>query len=179
MTRDPLQAEREHLAGMLEAIQRGAHFLHTSDRKIDWPLAGEALARDKKDPERFETLSAINERFAKLQDQLGAAMRHAAMLAGEPSDAFLKVLSFFAKNGVIDSIETWQLIRTSRNLAAHEYRTDYGMIAEHFNALHDMIPILLGSAARFARYCRDSLGVGPAQGDFVAEFAAAVRERQA
>jgi hypothetical protein len=55
----------------------------------------------------FEAMAAINERFAKLQDTLGAAMRHACILAGEPVDCFLKVLSFFMKkSGVLESVES-------------------------------------------------------------------------
>ena len=75
-----LEAERQYLSSLLEAIQRCVYFLHASDRKIPWPLDEGALAGRKKDEALFETLSAINERFAKLQDTLGAAMRHAAML---------------------------------------------------------------------------------------------------
>jgi len=40
----------------------------------------------KKDNDLFEALAAINERFAKLQDTLGSAMRHSLLLSGEPAD---------------------------------------------------------------------------------------------
>ena len=69
-----------------------------------------------KDIALFELLAAINERFAKLQDTLGAAMRHATVLSGEPSNTFLKVMSFYEKAGVLVSITAWQLCRTTRNL---------------------------------------------------------------
>lgn len=39
----------------------------------------------------------MNERFAKLQNTLGAALRHAALLAGEATDTFLPTLAFYAK----------------------------------------------------------------------------------
>lgn len=39
------------------------------------------------------------------------------------------------KQGVVTSIESWQLARTARNLAAHDYETDYDKVAEHFNTL--------------------------------------------
>ena len=130
-----LQAERDHLAGLLEAIQRCVFFLEASSRKMAWPLTPDFLEEHKKDVELFESLAAINERFAKLQDTLGAAMRHTALLAGEPNDTFLKVLSFFEKVGVLESAMSWQLLRTTRNLAAHGYETEYAEIAAHFNAL--------------------------------------------
>ena len=56
MNMTSLTAEREHLANLLEATQRC--------KVVDL----------------FESLAAFNERFAKLQDTLGAAMRHGALL---------------------------------------------------------------------------------------------------
>ncbi len=64
-----LSSQKQHLAELLEAIQRCVYFL---------------------DVVLFEAMAAINERFAKLQDTLGAAMRHACILSGEPADSFLK-----------------------------------------------------------------------------------------
>lgn len=92
-----LDAERQYLSSLLEAIQRCVYFLHASDSKIAWPLDSETLQCRKKDQALFESLAAINERFSKLQDTLAAAMRHAALLMGEPTDSFLKVLSFYEK----------------------------------------------------------------------------------
>ena len=166
MSGTALEAERQHLAELLEAIQRCLFFLDASVQKTPWPLTKEHLENHKKDVALFESLSSINERFSKLQDTLGAAMRHATILSGEPSDTFLKVLSFYAKAGIIESIESWQLCRTTRNLAAHDYGIDYAEIAEHFNALHALIPVLQGNAGRFLLYCHESLGVNPAQGGF-------------
>ena len=68
MVDDILDAERQYLSRLLEAIQRCVYFFHASDSKISWPLEGHALTARKKDEELFESLSAINERFAKLQD---------------------------------------------------------------------------------------------------------------
>ena len=167
-----LEAEKAHLAGLLEAIQRCVYFLEASDRKHQWPLVAEDLAKNKKNVALFESLAAINERFAKLQDTLGSAMRHAALLAGERQDTFLKILVFYEKVGVLDSVAIWQLCRTTRNLAAHDYETDYAEIARHFNALHTLIPELYGNAIRFLDYCQGNLGILPVHGYFSDEFAA-------
>ncbi len=175
MNSPALETERAHLAGLIEAIQRCVYFLDASDRKHAWPLAAENLARNNKDVALFESLAAINERFAKLQDTLGAAMRHGALLAGEPSDTFLKVLAFYEKIGVLDSVAAWQLCRTTRNLAAHDYETDYAGIADHFNSLHTLIPDLYGSGGLFLVFCQEALGIQPVHGDFKDEFAAIVR----
>ncbi|HQS99164.1 MAG: hypothetical protein B7Y26_11635 [Hydrogenophilales bacterium 16-64-46] len=176
MSNDTLHAERMHLAGLLEAIQRCVYFLNASDEKHAWPLTAAALEQNKKSIDLFESLAAINERFAKLQDTLGAAMRHSVLLSGETGETFLKVLAFYEKTGVIDSIASWQLCRATRNLAAHDYGTDYAEVAEHFNALHSLIPILYGDAHRFVAYCRDTLEASPLRTDFDSEFSAITRD---
>lgn len=170
MSRDLLEAERGHLSNLLEAIQRCVFFLHESESKHVWPLDGSHLANHKKDVAVFESLAAINERFAKLQDTLAAAMRHSALLMGESTDSFLKVLALFEKLGVIESTADWQRGRAARNLAAHDYETDYDDIAEHFNALHELTPMLYGAARRLTDACWQTLQIGPVSADFSTEF---------
>jgi len=171
-----LDAEKAHLSNLLEAIQRCTYFLHAASVKPVWPLQAEELQRRKKDEALFEALSAFNERFAKLQDTLGAAMRHACILLGESTESFLKVLAYYEKENVIDSIESWQALRTVRNLAAHSYETDYSVIADHFNTLHEMLPGLYRIAALFNEHCAAKLGIEPAEKDFDDEFHKITRE---
>ncbi|MCL7941696.1 hypothetical protein M8009_15510 [Halomonas sp. ATCH28] len=170
MTLDILDEQRHHLAQLLEAIQRCAWFLHQSEAKIDWAIDPEWLTKHKKDVDLFETLAAINERFAKLQDSLASAMRHSALLAGESSDSFLKVLAFFEKQGVIDSTSDWQRCRAVRNMAAHEYATNYAEIAEHFNLLNELTESLFQASRRLIAWSTDQLGIAPASQDFSPEF---------
>lgn len=165
-----LEAEKKHLSEYLEAIQRCVFFLHGSVQKISWPLTDNYLIEHKKDVQLFESLSSVNERFSKLQDTLGAAMRHATILSGEPNDTFLKVLAFYEKIEVIDSVDSWQLCRTTRNLAAHDYGIDYAKIAEHFNSLHELIPLLYKYARRFVNYCQENLDIAPVPGYFDKDF---------
>ncbi len=174
-----LNAEKLHLAELLEAIQRCVYFLDASSRKLTWPLTKEQLETQKKDVMLFEAMAAINERFAKLQDTLGAAMRHACILAGEPTDSFLKVLSFYEKSGVLESVASWQLCRTARNLAAHDYEIEYAEIADHFNSLKTLTPLLYISAVNFLSYCQGTLGIEPKQADFSTEFMSIVKTKQA
>ena len=170
MNINSLSAEREHLANLLEAVQRCAHFLHASSSKVTWPLDGNDLKKRQKDLALFEALAAFNERFAKLQDTLGAAMRHSALLMSESNTPFLKVLALFEKLGVVDSIDSWQMCRTARNLAAHDYETDYALIAEHFNELQTLQPVLVRAASRLLVLCAQSLSIFPATADFEIEF---------
>ena len=170
MSETLLDAERDHLASLLEAVQRCVYFLDAAARKLDWPLAGATLAARKKDTALFETLAAINERFAKLQDTVGAAMRHALPLLGESADSFLKVLVIYEKAGVVASVADWQLCRTARNLAAHEYEIRHDEIAAHFNALHGQLPFLYATARNLVALCAGALAVVPASADYAAEF---------
>ena len=165
-----LEDQRRHLAGLLEAIERCVYFLDASTRDVPWPLTGQYLDLHKKDNPLYEALAAVNERFAKLQDTLGSAMRHSLVLSGEQADSFIKILAMFEKLGVLDSIEAWQLARTARNLAAHDYETDDDKVALHFNALQELTPGLFAVARRFVDYCASSLNVHPLSADFEPEF---------
>ena len=91
-------------------------------------------------------------------------------LSGEQAESFLKVLAIFEKLGVVNSIDDWQTARSARNLAAHDYETDYQIVAEHFNTLHALQPDLYRVAARFVRYCETELHVQPSSSDFSIEF---------
>ena len=161
---------KQHLAALLDAIHRCVYFLEAADTGVIWPLEANHLATHKKDTALFGNLAAINERFAKLQDTLGAAMRHAMPLLGEDADTFIRVLAYYEKVGIIDSASEWQTTRTARNLAAHAYELDYAMIANHFNTLHSLRPYLYRAANRFQHYCKDCLELVPSSGDFSAEF---------
>jgi len=92
------------------------------------------LQQRKKDADLFEALVAFNERFSKLQDTLGSAMR------------------------------------SVRNLAAHSYETDYAVIAEHFNTLHALLPVLFKTTQLFVSHCQIRLDIAPTHDDFDREF---------
>ena len=167
-----LQAEREHLANLPEAVQRCAYFLDSSSSSVQWPLHGPALKLKlkQKDEPLFQALAAFNERFAKLQDTLAAAMRHSALLMGQATAPFLRVLALFVKLQVIDSVERRQVCRTARNMAAHDYKISYILIAEYFNGLHSLQPVLVDAAARLLRLCAQTLDVRPTTANFEVEF---------
>lgn len=165
-----IKAEKAHLAQLLEAIQRCVYFLNAATQKLPFPLQGQELERRKKEEILFEALSAFNERFSKLQDTLAAAMRHAYLLSAEKADSFLKILSFYEKHDVIESIEVWQLLRTARNLAAHDYETDYEQIANHFNTLYELSDVLYQTARKFIEFCESHLLIKPETADFTIEF---------
>ena len=57
----PLDAEKNHLSGLLEAIQRCVYFLDASSQTLQWPITGSHLAYNKKDKELFEIVSKYKE----------------------------------------------------------------------------------------------------------------------
>ncbi len=77
MSRQALDAERAHLAGLLEAIKRCVYFPNASSRQ-SWPLGRDQLAQRRKDVDLFESLAAMNERFAKLQTLIPGLYANAA-----------------------------------------------------------------------------------------------------
>jgi hypothetical protein len=165
-----LQNAKQHLSNLLVAVERCVYFMDGSAKRIDWPINPEKLSSHSKDIDLFEAMSAVNERFAKLQDTLASAMRHAAILAGEPTDTFLRVLAFFEKIDVLSSSEDWAAMRAFRNLAAHEYEISYIDIANHFNSLKELIPQLYRTAQAFSTYCRHELNISAASKDFTPDF---------
>jgi len=170
MSGDPLSLEKQHLAGLLEAVQRCVYFLEGLDSRLSFPLVVEVLSSRCKYRELVDSLAALNERFSKLQDTCAGVMRHAAILSAERTDTFLAVLSFYEKVGVIDSVDGWQRIRMIRNIASHDYETSYDEIAEHFNTLHSSIPQLLTTGVRLVDFCKQSLAIAPNEGAFSADY---------
>jgi hypothetical protein len=154
-----LEEGRGHLAGLLEASQRCAWHLCASADRVPWPVTEKELAARSMDLALFEPLAAVNERFGKLQDLLGGTMRHLGVLCGEDTSTFLRVLSFCAKEGIIESVEEWQACRALRNRAAHDYGTNYAATAGHFNALHAQIPVLIGVTLRLTDYAFQTMGI--------------------
>jgi hypothetical protein len=176
VTAPSLQTEPLHLARLLEAVQHCAFHMDASARKLPWPQAGDEGHRHRKDIKFFETMAAFNERFAELQGTLGAVMRHAALLMGDPTSPFLRVLPLFEKLGVIESVAARQLGRTARNLAAYDYDTESAAGTIHFNALNAPQPSGLAQAQRLSGVCASELDIRAATDDFTAEFNAVQAE---
>lgn len=150
---------KQHLAEKLEAIERNIYFLTETLKRLKFPLDDAFLSKNKDDVDLFIKLSALNERFSKLQDILASAMRHCAFSLKQKDEYFLKILAFFEKNGVVQSTQRWEKYRDARNLAAHEYKVDYLEIAQHFNQLNKLTPYIVADAQRFISFCKTELNL--------------------
>ena len=54
------------------------------------------------------------------------------------------------------------------------YDTDYDKVAEHFNTLHELKPILTAAARNFVRYCEKERNIKPENGSFDKDFSQVV-----
>lgn len=57
-----------------------------------------------------------------------------------------------------------------RHLAAHEYGTNYATIADHFNAVNDIVPSLYKIDGNFSCFCNDNLQIAPSTNKFSQDF---------
>jgi hypothetical protein len=60
-------------------------------------------------------------------------------------------------------------------MAAHDYETDYSLIAEHFNVLSELTPMLFVTAGHLVEICNNELELSAEPGDFNDEFATLLR----
>jgi len=128
-----------------EALSRLRQGLLYTESRIPWPITNTQSCN----AEILERLSAFSERFAKMQDVLASAMRHALLLQGENLLTFTDVLAIMEKLGIIEDQQEWINIRLLRNKAAHDYSIDGDHQSEYFNSLHAQLPALLGMTERF------------------------------
>ena len=141
----PNQEALEILQEKWEALDRIRRGLLFTESRLKWPIPN----TDSCDPETLEKLSAFTERFAKLQDVLAGAMRHAIILQGENPLTFADVLAVMEKLEIVEDQQIWIGIRLLRNKAAHEYTIDGEFQAEYFNTLHSQLPALLEMTGKF------------------------------
>jgi hypothetical protein len=98
MSLDVLEAERRHLANLLEAIQRSVFFLHETESKLDWPLDGARLAGRKKDiAERFNAVHDLTAMLWAVARRLVDTCRHALHIEPASADFSTEFVSITAQ----------------------------------------------------------------------------------
>lgn len=138
-------------------MERLLHHLDYSRRQLAFPLA----SVDALDDAVLESVSALVERFGKLQDLLGNVFREVLLLSGEDATDMNDVLSRLEKIGVIASGDDWRALRALRNLGTHDYDHDDRRKTAFVNELGVLSPLLTEAAAGTLRYCREKLGLAP------------------
>lgn len=146
---------KAHLARKLGAIRRLMRHLEYSRNRLAYPIS----SVDILDEAELESVSALVERFGKLQDLLGNVFREMLVLSGEDATDMNDVLSRLEKVGVLDSADDWRALRTLRNLGAHDYDVnDLGKSA-FVNEVAKQAAKLDSIAGQVLVYCRDKLNI--------------------
>lgn len=99
------------------------------------------------------------------------------LLVGEHGDTFLRVPSFYEKVGGSNPFLHGSFAALRAIWQPTIMKPNYAGIAEHFNLLHELIFRLYEDAARFLRYCQDTLGVTPVCGGGGDDFSVIVLGR--
>jgi hypothetical protein len=151
---DQLYAQKRNLlADRLHAVERLTDHLRFSLDRNAYPLA----SLGELDPVRLESVSALIERFGKLQDLLTGIFRELVILSGEEAYDMNRVFARMEKLGILTSAEGWRAMRVLRNLGAHEYDTDDTGKTRFVNALAADAPELIAIAERARRYAQANL----------------------
>lgn len=149
-------AERKaHLARKLGAISRMTEHLNYSRSRLPYPLVS---VNTLSEPE-LESVSALVERFGKLQDLLGNVFREMLFLSGEDATDMNDVLSRLEKLGILDSADDWRALRSLRNLGAHDYDDDDAVKSEFINEIAAQSLKLNQIAMRITAYCLEKLNL--------------------
>lgn len=147
-------AERRGLLGeKLVIVERLSGHLAFSLSRLPYPLA----SLDTLEPVSLESVSALVERFGKLQDLLSGVFREIAVLSGEDASDMNRVFARMEKLGILASAEQWRAMRVLRNLGAHEYDPSDGGRTRFINALAADAPELMAIAARSADYAKKKM----------------------
>ena len=153
-----LSTRRNLLAKKLTAILRMRHHLDFSLHRLVFPLS----SVDGLDDPALESVSALIDRFGKLQDMLGNVFREILLLSGEDVTDMNDFLSRLEKLAVLDSADDWRALRALRNLGAHDYDEDDQRKTDFINELAAQSAMLLKAVERVLAYCSGKLGLRPA-----------------
>lgn len=106
------------------------------------------------DPAASERVSAIVDRFCKLQDQLAGAMRHAHAMLGEKNRSFQDVVTWAVAQRILPDQEAWLELRSLRNRLTHEYDLASNDLPELVAMIRQTTTILTETSTRFAGLSR-------------------------
>lgn len=130
---------QKHLENITTQLQKALEYLEYSFKKVS-SLPDKPAELDQESLETWESFTA---RFARVADIFMAKYLRARILEEDP--AFRGTMRDFvntgAKIGIIDDVEKWMVIRSLRNISAHEYSE--GELREFFLQLKKYTPSLL------------------------------------
>ena len=90
-------------------------------------------------------LDSIAYRYLKTQSILGEKVFREILEFGEfntQNKSFIEILAELQKEGILENINEWQLLREIRNSISHDYPYDESEIIEAINLLYEKIEVL-------------------------------------
>ena len=145
------------IAQKLEHLYRMEAYLDYSVGRVNQILPISDISRLS--PEQHESLAAFRVRFGEFQEHLGKTMRAVALEEEADADRFGSVLAFMEKIGIVDSAETWKVIRELRNSINHEYEEDSQRLGRFFEELVKSAPLIIGYFRNLKMFCRNAYGI--------------------
>lgn len=122
--------------------------------KHKFPISGEQIKQLT--DEEIETFELFTNRFAKLQDFLGAKLYPLFLeLSGEDPKkmTFIDIINRLEQLGIIESAIEWKLIRNARNHISHEYPEHPELLATHINTAYEFSPKLINYFNKIIAAC--------------------------
>lgn len=128
-----------------------AHLMDTDRRLfVNFPTEEEAR-RIEVDPILAERLDAFVSRFGRLQDTVGDKLLPALLAAqAEKLGSAIENLDRAEKLGLIESADTWLVMRKLRNQIVHEHIEDLAVLSSALRGGHDFVPHLVAASRRCA-----------------------------
>ena len=93
----------------------------------------------------FRTFDTIAYRYIKTQSILGEKLFREILEYAEfdtQNKSFIEILSELQKEGILEDIEEWKILREIRNSISHDYPYDEEEIIEAINFLYEKLSVL-------------------------------------
>jgi len=93
----------------------------------------------------FRTFDTIAYRYIKTQSILGEKLFREILEYAEfdtQNKSFIEILSELQKEGILEDIEEWKILREIRNSISHDYPYDEDDIIEAINFLYEKLSVL-------------------------------------
>ena len=130
-------------------VREVEHLRGTNLRLFTCPFDEQRVDSLNKDVALSEQVDAFVSRFGRLQDTVGDKLLPSYLSGlGERTGAVLDNLTKAERLGLIESAETWLILRSLRNQMVHEYMEDRQILADALNAGHRHVETLCGDAER-------------------------------
>lgn len=144
----PLAQQKQLLEDRICILQRlEARLQWSLDRLPD--VDGGAIDN----PAVSERISAIVDRFCKLQDQLAGSLRHAHSMLGEKQRSFQDVITWAVSQDILPNQAAWLELRALRNRLTHEYDLETDRLPELLTLVRQAKDILAIAITRFTHRC--------------------------